>query len=114
MPVSQRKFDLRPSLDWRGCAWAIGVVAAGTAVGWPLYHGKRFHGENVLMIYLLGVLWIATHYSRTAAVLASVLSVAAFDLIFVPPYYTLAVSDQQYLVTLAVMLAAALVISELT
>ena len=42
--------------------------------------------ENILMLYLLGVLWVATHHSRGAAILASVLAVAAFDLIFVPPY----------------------------
>jgi two-component system sensor histidine kinase KdpD len=44
---------------------------------------------------------------------ASVLSVAAFDFFFVPPYFTFAVSDTQYLVTFAVMLVVALVISSL-
>ena len=107
--------------DWSGFAWAIAIVAVTTAIGWPLYHsdrvfGTRFHveNENILMLYLLGVLWVATHHSRAATVLASVLSVAAFDLIFVPPYYRFAVADQQYLVTFAVMLSTALLISALT
>ena len=39
---------------------------------------------------------------------------AAFDFFFVPPYFTFAVSDTQYLVTFAVMLVVALVISSLT
>ena len=42
------------------------------------------------------------------------LSVSAFDFFFVPPYLTFAVSDAEYLVTFAVMLLVALVISTLT
>jgi two-component system sensor histidine kinase KdpD len=42
-----------------------------------------------------------------------VLSVAAFDFFFVPPYLTFAVSDTQYFVTFAVMLLVAIVISTL-
>ncbi|MDB5295959.1 MAG: osmosensitive channel signal transduction histidine kinase, partial [Phycisphaerales bacterium] len=102
---------------WRGYAWAVGVVAAVTAVAFPLYHHvlrDRLAGANVLMVYLLGVLWVAARHGRGAAVAASVLAVAAFDACFVPPYLTLAVSDQQYVVTFGVMLATALTISTLT
>ena len=37
---------------------------------------------NALMLYLLSVIWVATHYSRAAAVLASVLGVATFDFVY--------------------------------
>jgi two-component system sensor histidine kinase KdpD len=89
------------------------VVAAATGFGWPLYHKLKLANTNILMLYLLGVLWIATHHSRGAAILASVLGVLAFDFTFVPPYYTLSVQDQQYLVTFGVMLLTALTISTL-
>lgn len=46
--------------------------------------------------------------------LASFLSVAAFDFFCVPPYYTFAVSDGQYMITFVVMLIIALVISSMT
>ena len=36
-------------------------------------------------------------YGRGPSLLASVLSVAAFDFFFVPPYLTFAVTDAQYL-----------------
>ena len=39
---------------------------------------------------------------------------AAFDFFFVPPRFTFAVSDAQYLVTFAVMLAVGLLIGQLT
>jgi len=101
--------------DWTGYAAAIVSVAIATAIGWPLVHSRLQLSEaNVLMLYLLGVLWVATHHSRGAGVLASVLGVAAFDFVFVKPYYTFAVAQREYLVTFAVMLATALVISSLT
>lgn len=100
--------------DWRGCIAAVLVVAASTAIGWPFLHRLGTSNTNVLMLYLLGVLWIATRYSRAAATLASILAVAAFDFFFVPPYLTFAVSDQQYIFMFLVMLATALTISTLT
>ena len=100
--------------DWKGFGAATAAVAAATAVGWPLHHTLALAESNILMLYLLGVLWIATRYSRAAAIFASVLGVVAFDLVFVPPYYTLTVQDEQYLITLACMLIAALTISGLT
>jgi two-component system sensor histidine kinase KdpD len=100
--------------DWKGLLIATGVVGAATAIGWPLYHKLGVSNTNVLMLYLLGVIWVATRFSRGAAVLASVLGVLAFDFTFVEPYYRLDVHDQQYLVTFAAMLLTALTISTLT
>jgi two-component system sensor histidine kinase KdpD len=56
---------------------------------------------------------VATRYGRGPSVVASVLSFAAFDFFFVPPYLSFAVSDVQYLLTFAVMLVVALTISGL-
>jgi two-component system sensor histidine kinase KdpD len=66
------------------------------------------------MLYLLGVMYVATRFGRGPSVLSSVLSVAAFDYFFVPPHLSFAVSDIQYLVTFAVMLAVGLIVSTLT
>ena len=72
------------------------------------------HPVNLIMVYLLGVVAIAVRSSRRVALLASCLSVAAFDFFCVPPYLTFAVDDYEYLVTFAVMLAVAVLISSLT
>ena len=45
------------------------------------------------------------------ALLASVLSIAAFDFVFVPPYYTFNVHDGAYFLTFGVMLVVALIMS---
>jgi two-component system sensor histidine kinase KdpD len=73
----------------------------------------RFDVVNIAMVYLLAVVVIALRFSRGAAILSSVLCVAAFDFMFVPPQGTFTVDDVQYLLTFAIMLAVALVISGL-
>ena len=66
------------------------------------------------MVYLLGVMLVAARFGRGPSVLTAVLAVAAFDFFFVPPQFTFAVSDTQYLITFAVMFLVGIVISNLT
>ena len=97
---------------WPGYAVAVAVCAIATALAWMLF--GRFEATNLVMVYLLGVLAVAYRYGRGPAIAASMLAVALFDFLFVPPYYSFAVSDSQYLLTFAVMLVVGLVISNLT
>jgi two-component system sensor histidine kinase KdpD len=99
-------------LRWRPYARAAGIVALCTALAWAMF--PFFELSNLIMVYLLGVVLVASRSEPGPSVMASILSVAAFDVFFVPPYYTFAVSDTQYLVTFAVMLVVALVISGFT
>jgi two-component system, OmpR family, sensor histidine kinase KdpD len=70
--------------------------------------------SNLIMVYLLGVMMTAIECGRGPAILISLLSVLAFDYLFVPPRFTLRVEDAQYIVTFIVMFLVALVISQLT
>ena len=96
---------------WIGYAWAAGGTVVCTLAGFAMR--PRFDLVNVAMVYLLAVVVIALRYSRGPAITASVLCVATFDLLFVPPQGTLTVDDVQYLLTFAIMLAVALIISGL-
>jgi two-component system sensor histidine kinase KdpD len=58
-------------------------------------------------------MWTAYQLGRLPSMVASILGVLAFDFFFVPPYFTFAVSDTQYLFTFLVMLAVGLLISTL-
>ncbi|NKJ46202.1 two-component system sensor histidine kinase KdbD [Burkholderia sp. SG-MS1] len=69
---------------------------------------------NLVMLYLLGVIFTAVKLGRGPGVVLSFLSVAAFDFFFVPPRMSLSVSDTQYLLTFFGMLLTSLVISHLT
>ena len=111
---SARTRSRRLHVDWKGYASALAVTLLATGIGWPLHHHLWLANTNVLMLFLLSVLWVATRHSRSAAVLASLLGVAAFNFFFVPPHLTFIVSERQYFFTFAVMLATALVISALT
>jgi two-component system sensor histidine kinase KdpD len=75
---------------------------------------QRLALVNLLMIYQLAVVIIAVRYGRGPAIFSSIFAVAACDYFFVPPYYSFAVSDTQYLITLIVMLIVALTLSTLT
>ncbi len=107
-PVRRR----RPEPDWRGYVEASVVVTVATVVAWAMF--PVFELANLIMTYLLGVVLVATRHGQGPSLFASILSVAAFDFFFVPPMFTFAVSDSQYLVTFLVMLVVALVISGLT
>lgn len=96
----------------RGYVWSALLVAALTLLASALI--GRLDLTNLVMLYLLGVVFTAARLGRGPGVLASFLSVASFDFFFVPPRWSFSVSDTQYLLTFAGMLATALVISHLT
>jgi len=98
--------------DWLPYLWATLICATAAVVAAPLY--PLFELPNIVMIFLLAVLIVAVRCGRGPAVLASFLSVAEFDFFFVPPRFSFAVSDVQYLLTFAVMLVVALIAGQLT
>ncbi len=102
---------LRSTSDTLGYVYALTGVLTATAVDWLM--APYFAAANLVMTYLIAVIVIAIRWGQGPSVLASILSVASFDFFFVPPYFTFAVSDAQYLLTFGVMLVAALVISNL-
>jgi two-component system, OmpR family, sensor histidine kinase KdpD len=95
---------------WR---YALGVllVAAATALGALL--SPLFSAVNLVMFYLLAVVVAAIYLGRGPSVLCTVLAVLAFDYFMVPPRFTLAVSDTEYLLTFATLLMVSLVVSDL-
>ncbi|MFI5183360.1 MAG: DUF4118 domain-containing protein [Vicinamibacteria bacterium] len=90
---------------------AILVVGLCTLISWGMF--PFFAASNLVLVYILGVAFVATRYERGPAILASFLSVACFDFFFVPPYMTFAVTDTQYVLTFAIMLVVALLVSNL-
>jgi two-component system, OmpR family, sensor histidine kinase KdpD len=105
--------EQRPLFKWReGYLSAVAATAICTVIAWLML--DHFDPANLIMVYLLGVVMVAARYGRGPSVLSSFLSVVLFDFCFVPPRFSFAVSDSQYLVTFAVMLLVALVISRMT
>jgi two-component system sensor histidine kinase KdpD len=96
-----------------GMAYGLGVLVVLVGTGAAFVMFPHLELSSIVMTYLLGVVLVAARLGRGPAMLAVVLSVAALDFFFVPPYLSFAV-EPRHLVTLAVMLIVALLISGLT
>ena len=92
--------------------WALGACAVTTAIALALV--PYFDLANLVMLFLLSVVLAGMRWGRGPGVLAAFVNVAAFDFFCVPPRFSFAVSDAQYLLTFAIMLAVALIIGQMT
>jgi two-component system sensor histidine kinase KdpD len=107
---------LRPGRNVRltlgQAAGASAIVVASTLLAHFGFGRDKL--ADVAMLYLLGVVIVSLRFSYSAALLAAVLSVLAFDFFFIPPFYSFAVSDLSHIVTFAVLFVVAVVVSSLT
>jgi two-component system, OmpR family, sensor histidine kinase KdpD len=92
--------------------WAALACVAVTLLSIPL--AEHFDRSNIVAIFILSVVLVAVRFGRGAAALAAVLSVCSFDFFFVPPRFSFAVSDVQYILTFIIMLAVGLITGQLT
>ncbi len=95
-----------------GYLWALAACVLVALVATPMLPYLAL--TNIVMLFLLVEVVVAVRFGRGPAALAAVVSVFAFDLFFVPPRFSFAVSDVQYLVTFAVMLVVGLIVGQLT
>jgi two-component system sensor histidine kinase KdpD len=98
-------------IKWERYWAALAICACCTAAAAVMY--PYFALTNLVMVYLLGATVAALRLGRGPASFAAVANVIVLDFCFVPPRFTFAVSNLEYLVTFAVMLVLALVIANL-
>ncbi|MBF6591175.1 MAG: DUF4118 domain-containing protein, partial [Ktedonobacterales bacterium] len=101
----------RPVPWWEGYLVAVmGIMLASLGIA-----GIRriIHTENISLVYLLVVVWLALSYGRWPAAAASLLAILTYDFLFIPPLYRLTVNDQTQWVSLGALLTVALVIGAL-
>jgi two-component system sensor histidine kinase KdpD len=99
-------------VDWgaHGLAATLVTVATGvSAIGRSV-----FSLPDIVMLYLLAIMTVASVLGRGPSVLAAFLSVASYDFFFVPPLYTFTVSDVRHTLTFTMMFVTGLVISGFT
>lgn len=92
-------------------AWALAAVVAATLVGRAM--APTFESADIVMAFLLAVVLVSFRLRRGPSAVAALLSTAAFDFFFVPPYYTFVVRDVRHLVTFATMIVVASAVSGL-
>ena len=94
--------------------YLLSALTVASASGLAGLIFRRSELADIVMIYLLGILVVATRFGRGPSLLASILSVAALDFLFIPPYLTFAVADFRHIGTFGVMLLMGVVIGNLT
>ena len=102
----------RPKADWRAYAWTALVMAGCTALAALL--SRVLSPVNLTMIYLAGVVFVATRVSTGASAFGAILAVLLFDFLFTDPHFSFAIADTQYLIACGVLLVTGLMISSLT
>jgi two-component system sensor histidine kinase KdpD len=100
------------AVSWPGYAWALLASVVAALVAWA-FQDVGLAETNRAIVFLLAVVLVAARYGLGPGALSAVVGVLAFDFFFVPPYMTFAVEDAQFVITFAVMLVVALVISSL-
>ena len=93
-------------------AWGIAAVAACTAVCQLMF--PHFQLADLIMVYLLGVVTVSTRFGLYPSIFTAIASVLSFDFFFIPPRFSFTIFGPKHLVTLFVMLFAAVVTSGLT
>ncbi len=89
----------------------IAVPLLLTLVDWPFRNVLT--PSNILLVYLLGVFFVAMHFGLLPSILASLTSAGAFAFFFAPPIFSFAIVDQENLMGLVVMLVVGVVTSNL-
>ena len=100
------------TFSWKNALGALCIVALCTAVNFPL--ASHLEPVNLVLIYLLGVVWIAFRCGKSISLLASLLSVLLFDYLFTRPYFSFTIADSQDVFTFAAMAGISFLISGLS
>lgn len=101
----------RTPIRWLDYVWAFSLLGLVTLLGIPLR--AQVEPTNLVMLYLLVIVFVALRWGRGPSLLASILGVLFFDFFLILPYHTFAVADLQYLFTFAVFLLVGLLTSGL-
>jgi two-component system sensor histidine kinase KdpD len=96
---------------WEGyLAAAAGTALASLAIA---VIRRVFPVEDISLLYLLVVVWLAIAYGWGPAVVASFLAFMTYDFLFIPPLYRFTVNDPAQWISLFALLTVALAISQL-
>ena len=112
---SGKKLFTRPLLpSVRDLLITAGILSCITLIGF-FFLQLDFARYNIIMLYMLGVLFTALSTSGyTCGVLGSVASVALYNFFMTEPYLTFHAYDPGYQVTFALMLTSAIITCALT
>ncbi|WP_202621564.1 sensor histidine kinase [Anaerocolumna sedimenticola] len=93
---------------------SVGIMTIATVIAY-LFSYLGFSDANIIMVYLLSVLFTALATKlRICSVIYSVASVFVFNFCFIEPTFTFTVNNTEYIVTFVIMFVTAFISSSLT
>jgi len=95
-------------------AYLWGALAALVSTEVALVTRSYLQLADTIMLYLIGVVVVATRFDLAVSIFTAVVSVLTFDFVFVPPEFSLSIPDVKSAITCAGMLGVAVVVSALT
>jgi two-component system, OmpR family, sensor histidine kinase KdpD len=99
-------------LDLRSLLGTLAMMLAALGTGLALQ--KNLGVSNIALVFLTAVLASAITYGLWPALLASLVSVLAYNFFFLPPLYTFTIDNPENVVNLVVFAIVALIASNLT
>lgn len=111
-PEPSRLLPGRRRPRWGAYLGALGAVIGASLVALVLQEAGLSEA-NKAVVFIPAVIAAAMWWGMGPGIFAAVLSVLSFDFFFVPPYFTLVVRDIEYVVTLLVLAAVALLVGTL-
>jgi two-component system, OmpR family, sensor histidine kinase KdpD len=102
----------RPETSGRAYLWAAAMAAAATLIALPFR--SLTDPDTLTLVYMTAVVATALRHGFGPSVFASILSVAAFNFVFVEPYYTFEALSAEAYFTFAIMFATSLIVAALT
>lgn len=110
LPVGRQAW--RPDPSWKAYLISVALVTGASVLTEGV--SRLLSPTNLVMPYLLAVVIAAVRWGRGPSIVTAVLGVLAYDFLYIPLRHSFAVSDTQYMLTLAALLIVGLVISALT
>jgi two-component system sensor histidine kinase KdpD len=103
------------NINWSGRYWgyliALGMVTVVTVACNLLQAASFYNPYDTNMLYILCVAISAIYLGFGPSIMASSLSVLAFDFFFIPPLLSITVSGEQGVVSLLILAIVTIVIS---
>jgi two-component system sensor histidine kinase KdpD len=96
---------------YRGYVWGLVASVVSGAISWLVM--PYAEQADLVMIHLVGVVIIAIQFSVGVSIFTGIVSILVFDFFFIPPAFIVVLPDGKSILTFAVMILVAGVISTL-
>lgn len=93
-------------IKWLNYINACIVFLGATGLNFLLsmqFPAEARHPNNLMMVYLLGIILVSMRGRRGPAIAMAILSILAFDFFFIPPRFSFMITQPQYIVSLIFM-----------